>query len=78
MRDKYHVIEFVTAWVAELERGAGRPLEQVLVSRGTRRCARIRPFILEVELWPVEAADLYFDDGTIARCVPYAAFAFAE
>jgi hypothetical protein len=74
----YHVIEFVTDWLVEVERAPGRPLEQVLIRRGARRCARVRPRVLEAGKWPVEVADLYFDDGTVARGVPFAAFAFAD
>jgi hypothetical protein len=76
--NKSHVVEFVIDWWAELEWGNGRPLEQVLLRRGTRRSAVVRPRILRQGNAPIEAADLFFDDGTIARGVPFAAFTFVE
>jgi hypothetical protein len=72
------MIEFVSDWRADLERRSSQRMEQGLFSRGTRCCAEVRPRITEQDSGPMETADLYFDDGTIARRVPFAAFAFAD
>ncbi len=74
----YHVIEFVNDWWADLERGPGQPLEQVLLRRGTRRRAQIRPYVIERADGPVEAADLFFEDGTATRGVPFASIKFPD
>src|SRR5262245_13555128 len=65
----YHVIEFVTGWWAKVERAPGQPLRQVRLHQGTRRRARVRPRSTE----DGKAADLFFEDGTVARGVPLAA-----
>jgi hypothetical protein len=75
---KEHLIEFVTDWWAELEKAPSRPLEQVVIRRGSRRRAHIRPRILAAGNGLVEVADLIFDDGAVARGVPFAAFTFVE
>jgi len=74
----YHVIEFLTDQWVDLERSAAHPLERVLLRRGSRRRAQVRPHIIETESGPVEAADLFFEDGTATRDVPFATIVFAE
>jgi hypothetical protein len=74
----YYTIEFVADWQGDLERGDARPLERVLLSAGTRKRARLRPLVLEACFGPVEVADLFFEDGSVVRGVPFALFAFAD
>jgi hypothetical protein len=74
----YHVIEFVEDSKVDLERAGGQHPEQVLLQRGAWHRARIRPRVIQSDKWLVEVADLTFEDGTVARGVPFAAFAFAE
>lgn len=74
----FHVIEFLTDQWVDLERSAAHPLERVLVRRGSRRRAQLRPHVIETEPGPVEAADLFFEDGTATRDVPFAVLAFVE
>jgi hypothetical protein len=74
----FHVLEFVSNWWADLEQAPGGPLEQVLIRKGTRRRARVRPHSLPGQWGPVESADLCFEDGSTALGVHYAAFAFAD
>ncbi len=75
----YHLIEFVADWWADLERGPRQPLEQVLIRRGARRRAQVRPHVVEREGEPpVETADLFFEDGTATRGVPFAAITFPD
>jgi len=73
-----HVIEFVTDWKAEIQTRPGRPLEKMILHQGARRCAEVRPRVIEMGKDLIEAADLFFDDGSVARNVPFAAFFFAE
>jgi hypothetical protein len=73
----YHVIEFVTDRWVDLD-CAFHPLARVLLRRGHRWRAQVRPQIIEAETGPVEVADLLFEDGTAARRVPFACFAFAD
>jgi hypothetical protein len=74
----YHTIEFnVDLWV-DLERSPRHPLEKMLICRGSRRRAEVRPRIIENEDGAVEVADLFFEDGAAARGVPFAAFRFLE
>lgn len=74
----YHIIEFTTDWYAEVEHGPGEPVTQVLLRRGTRWRAEARPRILETGPCPIEAADLQFEDGSVARGVRYSAFTFVD
>jgi hypothetical protein len=74
----YHVIEFVSPWWADLERSRVQPLERVLLPRGTRRRAQVRPHVVEGAGGPVEVADLFFEDGTAARGVPFCCFSFLD
>ena len=74
----YHTVIFVENWHADVERSANKPLERVLYRRGTRQRVQLGPRIVETKGGPVETADLYFEDGTVTRAVPYACFAFAD
>jgi hypothetical protein len=73
----YAVVFAVDLWL-DLERSPRERLERVLLRRGSRRNAQLRPHVVEGPTGPVEVADLFFADGTVARDVPFAAFAFAE
>jgi hypothetical protein len=73
----YHLIEITADLWADLERSPSQPLERVLLRRGARRRAQLRPHVVETALGPMEVADLFFDDGTATRGVPFSAFRFA-
>ncbi|MFM7148775.1 MAG: hypothetical protein ACKO23_02935 [Gemmataceae bacterium] len=77
-KPRYHIIEFSRDLKIELERGPGRYLESVLLRKGTRRRALVRPQVIDIDghLW--EVADLFFDNGTITRTIPFAAICFVE
>jgi hypothetical protein len=53
-------------------------MEQILIKPGTRLRARVRPYVVESMLGPVEAADLFLEDGTLARGVRFASFRFLD
>jgi hypothetical protein len=74
----YHSIRFADDVWLDLERSPKHPLERVLLRRGTGRRVQLRPFVLKTADGPMEMADLYFEDGTVARRVPFALFAFVE
>ena len=74
----YHLIEFAGAFPADLEVSPKQPLERTVLEAGTRRRAQVRPHVVETDEGPVEVADLFFEDGTATRSVPFAFFAFVE
>jgi len=74
----YHVIEFFTDFVADLEVSRQKRLERVLIRKGSRLRAQLKPYVVETVHGPVEVADLHFEDGTCTRTVPFACLAFAE
>jgi hypothetical protein len=74
----YHTIEFTVEFTADLEVSAKQPLERLLLERGTRRRAQIKPYVVESRVGLVEVADLFFEDGTALRTVPFASFFFVD
>lgn len=74
----FHTLAFVKDHWVDLQRSAGQPLERVLLRRGTHRRARLQPRIVETGEGPVEVADLFFEDGSFSRSVPFAVFHFPE
>jgi hypothetical protein len=74
----YHTIEFRLAFMADLEMSPKHRLERLLIRRGIRLRAQTKPSVVETEGGPVEVADLFFEDGTATRTVPFAYFAFVE
>jgi hypothetical protein len=74
----YHAIEFRLRGLAELET-PGRPqLAQLVIKQGTRLHAEIKPYVVETKRGPVEVADLFLEDGSVARAVRYATFSFVD
>jgi hypothetical protein len=74
----YHTLEMVVDYAADLEMSPRQPLERVLIQQGARFRAQIKPHVVETDDCPVEVADLFFEDGSATRNVPYAYFAFAD
>jgi hypothetical protein len=74
----YHTIEFRTPVRLDLEIAPERRMERHPVQPGSRFCAQIRPYVVATAYGPVEVADLYFNDGSTTRAVPFAAFTFVE
>jgi len=72
----FHTIEFGIELEVDLEISRTKPLERLLIRKGTRLQAQIRPYVLEGSDGPLEVADLFFDDGTATRRVPFAWFNF--
>ena len=74
----YHTIQFDEPLTLDLEISRKQPLERVSVLRGTRMRAQLRPHVLETAKGLVEAADLFFEDGTASRSIPFASFSFVD
>jgi hypothetical protein len=74
----YHTIEFAVEFVADVEVSRKQPLERVRIRKGDRLPAQVKPYVVESDDGPVEVADLFFEDGTATRQVPFAYFAFVE
>ena len=74
----YHLIEFTKELVVDLVAPPGQRPEQTPIRKGTRRQAQLKPYVEETEDGFVEMADLFFEDGTATRAVPFAAFTFAD
>jgi hypothetical protein len=74
----YHSIEFQLKAVAAVESAENGRMEQVVIAAGTRLQARVKPYVVESDLGPVEVADLFLEDGSVARGVRFAAFSFLD
>jgi hypothetical protein len=74
----YHTIEFAQELMVDLEISPKHWLERMLIRRATRMQAQIRPYVVETVDGLVEAADLFFDDGTTTRMVPFGSFSFVD
>jgi hypothetical protein len=74
----YHTVEFAVEFMVDLEVSRKQPLERVLIRRGTRVRAQLRPYVIETEDGPVEVADLFFEDGTSTRGVRFEWFTFVD
>ena len=74
----YHNLEFAVEFTADLEISPKHHLEQLLIEAGTRLRAQIKPYVVETDDGFVEVADLFFEDGTTTRQVPFDYFSFVE
>ena len=74
----FHEIEFRWVVLAEVDRPGYALLERAVITEGTRLHANIRPYVAESPDGPIEVADLFFEDGSIARAVRFAAFRFLD
>jgi len=74
----YHTIEFQVDVPVALEVSPKQPLERILLRAGSRRRAEIKPYVVDTPEGPVEVADLFFDDGTATRAIPFRLFSFID
>ncbi len=74
----FHTIQFTAEFVALPEVVPQQSQRRVLFRKGDRLQAQLRPYVIETKRGPVEVADLIFEDGSMARRVPYRYFAFVE
>ncbi len=74
----YHSLEFHTELTVDLEISPKHYLERLRIHKGTRLKAQLKPQVVETLDGPTEVADLFFEDGSVTRRVPYAVFRLAE
>jgi hypothetical protein len=74
----YHTIEFAADFVIDIEISAKHRLERMLVRRGTRVQAQVKPYVAETKIGFIEVADLFFDDGTSTSAIPFESFSFVD
>lgn len=74
----YHTIEFSVELEVDLEIARTKPLERLLIRRGSKMRAQIRPYVIEGAKGPIEVADLFFENGSTTRQVPFAWFNFVR
>jgi hypothetical protein len=74
----FHTIEFAHEFEVDLEVSPKHRLERMLIYKGIRLQAQIKPYVVETEDGPVEMADLVFTDGTTTRMMPFESFSFVE
>jgi hypothetical protein len=74
----YHSIEFITEFTVDVEVSPKQPLERLRIQRGARTRAQLKPYVVQSSDGPIEVADLFLEDGTAVRLVPYACFYFVE
>jgi hypothetical protein len=74
----YHTLEFAVDFTVDLETSPHDRLQRMLIRKGTRLQAQVKPHVIESEDGPVEVADLFFADGTATRMIRYAWFAFVD
>jgi hypothetical protein len=74
----HHTIEFRVDFTTGLEIGSRDHLERVRIRTGMRVQAQVRPYVVETGCGPIEAADLHFEDGIVARGVRFGQFRFVD
>jgi hypothetical protein len=74
----YHTIQFCAEFVALPEVVPLGQRRRALIRKDDRLKAQVRPYVVETRRWPAEVADLLFEDGSLARRVPYRCFAFVD
>jgi hypothetical protein len=74
----YHNIEFISEVNGDREISPKQPLERVRLEKGARRRVQIKPYVMETGNGPMEVADLFFEDGSATRQVPFEFFRFVD
>jgi hypothetical protein len=74
----YHIIELFTSLVADVQVSPRKPLERVLLVKGSRLRAELKPYVVESVHGPVEVTDLLFENGCCIRTVPFACLTFVD
>jgi hypothetical protein len=72
----YHTIQFAAEFVALPEVVPQGQRRRVLIRKGDRLKAQVRPYVVETRRGPAEVADLLFEDGSAASRVPCRLFSF--
>jgi hypothetical protein len=49
-----------------------------LIHKGTRVATQLKPYVVETGGEAIDVADLFFEDGTVSRGVPFAFFSLVD
>ena len=74
MKENIHEIEFRRSLRIECELPSQNRLELLEIAKGSRYTVRLVAYQKDLR----EVADLHFDDGCLAREVPFASFRFVD
>jgi hypothetical protein len=74
----YHTLQFTEDYKGKREIARNQRLERIRIKTGSQVRAEVKPYVVEGADGPVEVADLFFEDGTATRTVPFAYFAFVS
>jgi hypothetical protein len=74
----YHLIRFTRGITTGVERSAKQPLELLKIRAGVEMRAQVKPYVVESYGEAVEVADLFFEDGSSTRKIPFAVFVFVD
>lgn len=74
----FHTIQFAAEFVALPEIVPQRHRRRALIRKGDRLKAQVKPYVVETKRGPAEVADLFFEDGSMTRRVPFRCFAFVD
>jgi hypothetical protein len=74
----FHTLQFAVAVTVDLEISPKHHLERLLIEQGTRVRAQIKPYVVETDDGLIEVADLFFEDGTTTRRMPFENFTFVD
>ncbi len=73
-----HIIEFCKGFTADVQVLSKKRMERIRIRNGMQACVEVRPYVLETQKGPVEAADLYFKEGCVIHNVLYEDFRFVD
>jgi hypothetical protein len=74
----YHTIEFDVDILVDMEGSHQHWLVSVLLNRATRVQARLKPSVVETVDGPLEVVDLFFEEGVLARGMPFQFFRLVD
>jgi hypothetical protein len=74
----FHTIVFAAEIHADLETSPKHLLGKVRIRPGASMKAQIKPYVVDGNVGPIEVADLFFEDGSAIRRIPFKCFYFVE
>jgi hypothetical protein len=74
----FHTLVFHCELLVDLAVSPRKPLERLLLKKGARIDAEVKPYVVETADGLVEVADLFFPDGTSTSAIPFACFSFVD
>jgi hypothetical protein len=74
----YHTITLADDLLIHFAYTPSQRRGRLLIPKGARRRAQIKPYVVETEDGPVEVADLFFKDGPATHMVRCERFSFVD